>query len=428
MQDSLKAISISHVNATVNIREKLSLNEDECRNLYLKIKEILNIKEALILSTCNRVEVYYISDQDIGEKLILLLLLEKGINDIAFYKSYFIFYKGRDALRRMFEVSVGLESQVMGDKQIINQVKKAYQLSANVAMAGPFLHRLMHTIFYTNKRIVQETFFHNRTASVSYACTELIQELNAEVRDPRVLIIGLGEIGKQVAKKIAKTNIRQIMIANRTHDKALALAHEGHFLAVPMNEVWNEVEKADVVVSALQGKQDAPYLNLENFKGLRFLSKKLMIDLSVPRSIEDSIGMHPDVRLYNIDGLKKSFSTSHNKIKDAIPQVQHIISQSIEEFNQWSEEMSFSPAIHKFKLVLEEIMKQEMSRNLKYLNDHEKDKVEKITKGMIQKLIKLPVLQLKAACTRGEISNLTDVLNKLFNLEHKRNEAYQKKK
>jgi glutamyl-tRNA reductase len=427
MKYSLKAISISHINASVKIREKLSLNEDECRNLHFRIKEVLGVKEALILSTCNRVEVYYVSDQDLNQKLILLLLFEKGINNKAFYEPYFLTYTGQVALRRLFEVSIGLESQVTGDLQIINQVKKAYQVSVNLEMAGPFLHRLMHTIFYTFKRIVQETSFHKGSASVSYTCTALVKECTSKVKDPKVLIVGLGEIGTEVAKRLAKTNIQQIVLANRTNSKAVTLANELQFKAVSMQEIWKEIEKADVVISALQGKQDKPFFSLHQFRKIPIFGKKVLIDLSVPTSIEASINMVSNVVLYNIDELNQHISKSLKTRTNAIPLVQRIISGSLEEFNEWTEEMIFSPAIQKFKRLLEEIKKQEMAKNLKYLNDSERDKVENITNGMIQKLIKLPVLQLKAACKKGEAANLAGILNELFNLEREKIEVFQRK-
>jgi glutamyl-tRNA reductase len=151
----------------------------------------------------------------------------------------------------------------------------------------------------------------------------------------------------------------------------------------------------------------------------------MIIDLSVPRSVEASIGTLSNVILYNIDELNQRISITLQSRKAAIPLVQRIISDSLAEFNEWTEEMVFSPAIRKFKLLLEEIRKQEMARNFKNLNESEKDKVEIITKGMIQKLIKLPVLQLKIACKRGEAANMSKVLSELFNLEYERNNVFK---
>jgi glutamyl-tRNA reductase len=255
----------------------------------------------------------------------------------------------------------------------------------------------------------------------------LVQDSISKVKDPKILIVGLGVIGKEVAKRLAKTNIRQIVLANRTHSKAVTLANELQFKTVSMQEVWKEIEKADVVISALQGKQDKPFFTLYQFRKMPIFGKKVLIDLSVPTSIEASINMVSNVALYNIDDLKQHNSESLQTRKAAIPHVRRIIIDSLEEFNEWTEEMIFSPAIQKFKRLLEEIKKQEMARNLKYLNDSEKEKVENITKGMIQKLINLPVLQLKAACKKGEAANLAGVLNELFNLEPEKNDVFQVK-
>lgn len=419
MQYSFKAIAISHDNAAVNIREKLSLNGAECQELYISLKEILGIQEALVLSTCNRTEVYYVSDQDVSQDLIKLLLIEKGISTTSLYMQYFRRYTGQEALRRLFEVSVGLQSQVTGDLQIISQVKKAYQVSAGLGMAGPFLHRLMHTIFYVYKRIVQETSFQDGAASVSYTCTTLVQELAASLAAPKVLVIGVGEIGKDIVKNLAKTGISHVTLANRTYSKALALAREFGFMAVPLDEVLQEVEKANVVISAIQGEDEKPFLMRHHLKWMASSKRKVVIDLSVPRSIEASVKMLPDMELYNIDELNQRISQTMNMRKTAIPQVSQIIDDSLQKFNEWTEEMIFSPAIQQFKSVLEDIRKQELSRYLSHLTEDEKVKVEYITQSMIQKLIKLPVLQLKAACKRGEAGYLIDVLDELFSLEER---------
>lgn len=185
MQNQLKVISISYKTAPLAVREALALSEQEAQMLLGQLKEYMGVQEALILSTCNRTEIYYVSEQDQSPDLIKLLGILKGQEEMMSYQGLFkVIQCPHQALQHLFYVAMGLESQVVGDMQISNQVKNAYQWSADMQMAGPFLHRLMHTIFFTNKRVVQETAYRDGAASTSYAAVELLSTLVAELPQP----------------------------------------------------------------------------------------------------------------------------------------------------------------------------------------------------------------------------------------------------
>jgi glutamyl-tRNA reductase len=160
MSASFKAISLSHKTAPVEIREQISLDDQAIHRLLLKLKEVFGVTDALVLSTCNRTEVYYSHESDLSQELLRLIVLESGGNFDKECDAFFEFLVEEPvAVTHLFRVAMGLEAQVIGDIQIINQVKRAYQTSADLDLAGPFLHRLLHTIFFTNKRVVQETAF-----------------------------------------------------------------------------------------------------------------------------------------------------------------------------------------------------------------------------------------------------------------------------
>jgi len=170
MHQQFKVLGISHKSAPLHVRELTALNTEETVQLINHIKDLFNLRDVLILSTCNRSEIYYASDQDLSQELIKLLSRQKGTEEIQDYQDYFINITDHQlAVEHLFRVATGLDSQIVGDMQITNQVKTAYQLSADMDMAGPFLHRLLHTAFFTNKKIVQETAFRDGAASVSYA-------------------------------------------------------------------------------------------------------------------------------------------------------------------------------------------------------------------------------------------------------------------
>lgn len=424
MLDNFKSISLSHKTAPLAVRERIALNEEEAKRLMLRLRDFFGLTELLVVSTCNRTEVYYTFGQDLNREIAQLLLIEKGLTDTEGYLPYFQFYDEHSAaVHHLFEVCVGLHSQVIGDMQIPNQVKHAYQWSADLDMAGPFLHRLMHTIFFTNKRVTQETAFRDGAASVSYAAVDLIDELVGHQTQPRILVVGLGEIGTDVCKNLADRDFKNITLCNRTLAKAELLATQYGFQLADFDQLTTELQQADVVLSSVQ--RDQPLFTPDLLKAVSILTYKYFIDLSVPRSVDAAVEQIPGVLLYNIDHIRNRADEALNRRVASIPQVEAIVNQSVLEFGDWSKEMMVSPTINKLKNALEQIRREEIGRHIKTMTPDESEKIDKITRGIMQKIIKLPVLQLKAACKRGEAETLIDVLNDLFNLEQQSAESVQ---
>lgn len=417
MISNFKSISLTYRNAPLEIRERVALNEIECKSLMEKIRDFTGTSELFILSTCNRTEIYYTSNEDLSNDIIKLLGVEKNIAALIDQKNYFEIYNDQaDAVLHLFEVGIGLDSQVVGDMQIMNQVKYAYQWSADLNLAGPFLHRLLHTIFFTNKRVVQETAFRDGAASVSYATVELAEELLSATPNANILIVGLGEIGADVCRNFkANTSFKNITLTNRSPLKSEALAAECGIEHVPFETLWEAVSIADLVISSVA--KEKPLFSKEEIEKLSILSHKYFIDLSVPRSVDPKAEELPGVILYDIDHIQNRSNEALANRLNAIPHVRKIIFDSIIEFNEWSKEMEVSPTINKLKNALEQIRKEELSRFVKQMSEDEVKKVDEITKSIMQKIIKLPVLQLKAACKRGEAETLIDVLNDMFNLD-----------
>ncbi|MHC2990375.1 glutamyl-tRNA reductase [Pontibacter sp. HJ8] len=416
MQNQFKVLTLSYKHAPIAVREAVSLNEISSKNLLDKIREFTGAQDVLVLSTCNRTEVYYASEKDLSREIIKLIAIEKGFivtQEISAYFSHIT--RHEDAVQHLFYVVLGLESQVVGDMQILNQVKKAYQWSADVNMAGPFLHRLLHTIFYTNKQVVNQTAFFDGAASVSYATVELVEELTQGIADPRVLMIGVGEIGANVCDNFGKSSVSNVTIVNRTHHKALELAQKTNSKAVYWENVWEEIAKADVVISSVPG--DCFFISLDEVAKQGITSSKFFVDLSMPRSIDSEIETLPGAYVYNVDSIRNRATEALATRLAAIPQVKELIAEAITEFQAWTREMAMSPALQQFKNRLEEIRQQEVARYTKKLDAADKEIVEAITKNILNKIVKLPALELKAACQRGESEALLEGLSALFNLE-----------
>lgn len=421
MQTKFRVVSLSHKSAPVHIRELISLDELAIERLLLKLKEFFSITDALVLSTCNRTEVYYSHELDLSSELIKLIGIERGLSDAISYLDYFqVLNNEQEAVTHLFRVSMGLEAQVIGDIQISNQVKRAYQTAADLALAGPFLHRLMHTIFFTNKRVVQETGFRDGAASLSYATIELIESLTQNIYQPRILLIGVGEIGEDVAKNMVHLPTAQVKIANRTLAKAAEIGIPLGFEVIAFESYLTAIEEADVVVCSV--RMPEPLLTKQLIEGINIPSYKVLIDLSVPRSIETSVEELPGVVLYNVDNIQSKATAALQNRLESIPSVEAILEESIEEFGAWQKEMVVSPTIQKLKQALEQIRQEEMSRYLKNADEKEYLLIDKITKSMMQKILKVPVVQLRAACQRDEAAEMIELITDLFDLEKSKNE------
>ena len=421
MQTKFRVISLSHKSAPVHIRELISLDELAIERLLLKLKEFFSVADALVLSTCNRTEVYYSHESDLSIELIKLIGIERGLaNTISYFDYFQVLNEEQEAVTHLFRVSMGLEAQVVGDIQILNQVKRSYQTAADLELAGPFLHRLMHTIFFTNKRVVQETAFRDGAASLSYATIELIESLTQNIFQPRILLIGVGEIGEDVARNMVHLPTAQLKITNRTLAKAEEIGIPLGFEIIPFESCLTSIEEADVVVCSV--RMPEPFLTKQLIEGINIPSYKVLIDLSVPRSIETSVEELPGVVLYNVDNIQSKATAALQNRLESIPSVEAILEESIEEFGAWQKEMVVSPTIQKLKQALEQIRQEEMSRFLKNVDEKEYLLIDKVTKSMMQKILKVPVVQLRAACQRDEAAEMIELITDLFDLEKLKDE------
>lgn len=414
MQAQFKVLSISHEQAPIEVRERFHLTVDQCRDLSIQIREVLGLEEVLVLSTCNRTELYVVGEGDLRLPLAKLLCITRGLPCSDAYLDLMLWLDNSEsAARHLFEVSMGLRAQVVGDLQISNQVKQAYALSAELQLAGPFLHRLLHTIFHTNKRVQQETAYRDGAASVSYAAADLGRELLAILGAPSILVIGLGEMGHDTAKQFLGGNAR-LVVMNRTDAKAAAFAAEHGIEWLPYSQLAEVVGQFHLVVTAVAA--ETPIITPELLQ-IETLGPRFYIDLSVPRAIARSVDEMPGTLVYDIDEIRaRTDETLRNRLA-AVPKVQAIIAEDMAGFSEWSLELSISPTIQKLKDALEQIRVEEVARFVKNAEAHEVELLDKVTKSMVNKIVKLPVLQLKAACKRGEQENLIDVLSDLFDLE-----------
>ncbi len=412
----LKAIVLKHQNAPVNIRELLHYDSAQIDNLLLKIQELLGLNEFFVLSTCNRTEIYYISENPLDKELVSILCHQKGIFEISNYENYFTFYHdAHEVLSHLFSVAIGLESVVLGDLQIIHQVKQAYIQANQYKLVGPFFHRMFHAIFHANKRVQNETELKNGSASVAYAGAEICYELIQNLTQPKILVIGLGEIGKNLLENLLENfSVNQVFVSNRTIAKTLEFAHKYPVQVIPFEQLPNEIEQFEIIISAISVKE--PFITPNWFQNTPKTYN--FIDLGVPRTI------HPDLEklgniIFNIDDIQYRVNEALEGRKKSIPLVKQIIEEEVHSLIEWSKELNISPVIQKIKESLDQIRKEELSKYMNKVDEQSMKFMEEITQSMVQKIIKYPVLQLKAACKRGEEENLIEALKELFTIETK---------
>ncbi|OZI06174.1 glutamyl-tRNA reductase [Siphonobacter sp. BAB-5385] len=416
MANTFRAISLSYKTAPLAVRELVALDESEAKTFSLKLKELFGFQDILAVSTCNRTEIYYTAEADYAESIIKLLAIEKGLEKPADLPEYFVNLNDQtQAIRHLFEVATGLHSQVVGDLQIPNQVKHSYQWAVDADVASPFLHRLMHTIFFASKRVSQETSFRDGAASVSYATVELIADLTQNHTLPKVLVVGLGEIGTDVVKNLADKGFAQITLLNRTYAKSVSLAEGTDFRVADWENLEAEVAQADVIVSSL--RVATPLFTKAFVEQLNILTFKYFIDLSVPRSVAPQAEEVPGALVYAIDDIQAKANAALQRRLESVPQVHRILDEAMAGFQDWSKEMVVSPTIQKFKQALDQIRKEELARQLKHLTPQEAEKFDKLTSNIVNRILRSPAVNLKNACRRGDADQLADVLSELFDLE-----------
>ena len=417
MNQRFKVVCLTHRHAPLAIRELWALDEPACRALLLTVSQDLGLADVLVLSTCNRTEVYYSAAHDHSAAILSALARAKNLPDTSRIAPYAAnITNAPAAVQHLFEVAMGLDAQVVGDQQISHQVKQAYQWAADAGAAGPFLHRLLHAVFFAHKRVRQETGFCDGAASVSYAALQLVEDLTAHLASPRVLLVGAGTFGADVARHFGgSSRFAHVSICNRTRAKAEALAAECDLRVLDFADLAQGIREADVVISSVAAS--APVIVLPMLAHAAVLSHKYLVDLSMPRSIAPAVETVPGVLLYSLDAIQSKASAALAQRLAAVPQVRAIIAESMADLQDWSEEMEVSPTIQKLKNALEQLRQEEMNRFGKKMSPAEARLLDDITKSLMQKVLKRPVLHLKAACKRGEPGQLVALLSELFDLE-----------
>jgi len=427
----LIVIGLNHKTAPIEIRERLAFPEEVIEKALCQIKSLPSLKENMILSTCNRVEIYGAVRET--EKAILdlkdFLSRYHDLSLNAFEKSLYLFI-GEEAVRHIFRVASSLDSMVVGEPQILGQIKSAYNMAAQSKTSGLILHRLLHRSFHVAKRVRTETKIGDRAVSVSFVAVELAKKIFGTLEKKIVLLIGAGEMCELAARYLVSGGVEKVLVTNRTYERAVSLAQEFRGDAIPFEEINQGLRRADIVISATDSPQFLIFHD-QVAKVIKDRKQKpiFFIDIADPRDIEPKVGDIENVYLYNIDDLQK---VADENIKDREKEAQKaeaIIQDEVIKFVRWYQSLEITPTIVSLRKKFEEIRKKELEKTLSLypnLSDKEKQSLEALTSAIINKILHDPLTLLKQKDEEAMADLYLDALRTLFQLPEKFKEEKEK--
>ena len=415
-------IGLSHKTAPVEIRERFCLSKDGVAGFLERMRGISGIQEEMILSTCNRLEILAVVDGN-GDRLsaVKTLLAETGQMPAGELGPYLYFHEGEAALRHFFRVASSLDSMVLGEPQILGQVKEAYGQAAECKGTGLILNKLLHRAFFVAKRVRTETKIASQAVSVSFAAVELAKKILGELEDKRVLVIGAGEMSELAVRHLLSQGVREIFVANRTFSRAVELAEEFKGKAIPFGEIPRQLQNMDIILSSTGSSQYI--VRREEVIGVLKARKHrpmFFIDIAVPRDIDPKINEIANVYVYDIDDLEGIVEANKEERKKEVTKAQGIIDEGVESFNQWRRGLEVVPTILALREQAEEIRRREVAKTLALMkNSSEEDRrlLDALATSIINKILHHPISTLKRQEERGHGKTYTEVMRKMFHLE-----------
>lgn len=406
---NLIGISINHRTASVELRESLNLNTEEIVKLINSLKQTL-LKEGLIISTCNRTEIFGIavSDNVTFDSLISALLNLKSLDGISL--DSFEKFKSFSGIEHIFRLVTGIDSMLIGDNQIFKQVKDAFQIADEQHFIGFYLKKIMDFSLRIGKRAISETAISEGAVTVSFAAVQLIEKIFANLSKKSVLVIGTGETGEIAAKHLRDRGATRLALTNRTFEKAEKLAKELNTAVFPFDNFKEHLHKFDIIVSAT-GSQNfiLSKSDIEKTMKRRNYEPLVIVDIAVPRDIDPDCRNLENVFYNDIDSLNIIVEQNLSKRKNEIPKVEEIINQELINFKEWLNSLQVSPIIKALREKFEAIRLEEVENNINRFSSEDKEKLEIVTKKIINKILHNPTVELKKIVNDGNTEDLNRI-------------------
>jgi len=426
--DRIVLIGLNHKTAPIDIREKFAA---VCADGMVQLQQLAQfqvLKEVFEVSTCNRMEVLFTTPTlDQGMGAVVGFLGEIYGQTGGALKPYLYTYIDQEAVKHLFRVTCSLDSMVVGEPQILGQIKQAYRQAVEARTSGVILNRLLHKAFSVAKQVRTETRIGRSAVSISYAAVELAKKIFNELTGKVVLLIGAGEMAELAAEHLLNNSVDRIIVANRTLERAMALAKRFRGTSVPLDEVAEELSRADIIISST-GSPD-PILTADEVKR-RMRSRRnrplFFIDIAVPRDIEPAVNRIENVYLYNIDDLQGIVDLNRaDRLREA-GRAEHIITAEALKFESWLRTLEVVPTIVALREKAEQIRQGELKKTfgpLDPLPDDLARSLQVVTQSIVSKVLHDPILFLKRTSSKARKDLYLDTARKMFNLDADQSEA-----
>lgn len=422
-------VGLSHKTAPVEIREKLSLPKELYGNYLHELINLPGVQEGTIISTCNRVEVISVVNQGReGEEEIAAFLAKIAKLSPPELSPYLYTLKNEEAVSHLFRVAASLDSMVIGEPQILGQVKEAYRLAVENKTAKVILNKLFHRSFFVAKRVRSETKIANQAVSVSYAAVELAKKIMGDLNDQRVLLIGAGEMSELAAKNLLSQGVKEFLVTNRTYSRAVELAQSLGGQPIPFAEFPARLKEVDIIISSTGSTNYI--LGRDQVQGIiRSRKNKPMffIDIAVPRDIDPQINELDNVYVYDIDDLQNVVEANKEERRKEIQKAEGLIRQGQESFLRWLKSLEVVPTILELRQRLEEIRQGELAEAISLwpqATENEKKVLDHLTQAIINKILHHPISFLKHQNMnkREQRKDYIEIVRKIFDLDQDGND------
>jgi glutamyl-tRNA reductase len=426
MSTNIAVIGLSHKTATVEVREKLSIPEAKVEGAIAQLTSLPHVEEAGILSTCNRLELYVVlSETESGIREVMQFLSEFSQMPLQFLRRYLFILLRHDAVMHLMRVAAGLDSLVLGEGQILAQVKHAHKLAQQYRGIGRLLNRLFTDAMAAGKRVRTETEIGTGAVSISSAAVELAHLKLQHLAAQRVTILGAGKMSRLLVQHLLAKGSRKITIVNRSVERALALteqfaAAEVAFFCRPYEALMECVAVSDVLFTSTASTELlVTRSHLEPF--IHSHTGLMMIDISVPRNVGADVSELPQVQLYNVDDLQAVVAENQESRRQMAQQAEILLEQCAAEFDSWWRSLDTIPTISLLRQKMETIREQEMEKALSRLGNEFADKhqqvIENLTRNIVNKILHDPMVQLRAQQDIETRRRAMQALQMLFDLD-----------
>jgi glutamyl-tRNA reductase len=412
----LALVGLSHKTAPVEIRERFAFNGEALKSALTSLVARGEIKEAMILSTCNRVEVVAESPDD--QRIREFLCEFHRVHDDVIGKHLYSF-RNAEAIRHIFRVAASLDSMMVGEPQILGQVKEAYRIASDAGTVGMNLSALMSRAFAVAKRVRSETGISQSAVSVSYAAVELARKIFGSLSGKVVMIIGASKMGELAAKHLRRAGVSSVLVTNRTFERAVELAQVFEGAAVPFEHFQDHMDRADIIISST----GAPNFIISRPLAEQIIHRRknrpmFFIDIAVPRDIDPLVNEIDNAFLYDIDDLQQVIDTNVKERMNEAMRAEEIVDREVEAFCMRMQAREVVPTIVQLKETLEKLRRDEIERNRRQLRDLPPEQaVDQITQALINKILHHPIAHLKEMAHDPQGPDVAEMIRKIFNIK-----------